>query len=101
MDPTEEEVDIVVEVEERHDFIPWSVVALFVSAALIFSAIMCWLAISLNKADEVTNQWRIWSVRCEQIVHVNAESIRLGKDAPAYLDGCPEGPRNEPVTINR
>lgn len=102
MDPIEEtkEVDFVVGVEEPFvDPIP--ALAFLIVCVLIFIGLMCWLAISFHKADAGVKQWNIWSQRCEQIVNVNAESIRSEKDTVGYLDNCPEGPHNEPVTINR
>lgn len=91
------EVDFVVE----EGFSPLPVVTFLLIFVLLFTAIICWLSVNIHRADSVTDQWRIWSVRCEQITDVNAESIRSEKETVGYLDNCPEGPRNEPVTINR
>lgn len=91
------EVDFVV----RDDYIPPSVVVtLLLVFILVFTAAICWVSVNIHRADAVTDQWRIWSERCEQIVNVNAEQLRSDKEV-TYFGGCPEGPRNEPVTINR
>lgn len=79
----------------------WGVIILLLCFVLIAVAVL-WAMVGFHKADEATEQWQIWSKRCEQIVNLNAERMHTSNaNSGTYFEGCPEGPRNEMVKINR